>query len=170
MQTQITLKYYPEDVCNWQPRVTAWLFCHPVKYLIHISGGHFFQWPQWAPGWALWQKNHGERDNDCLCTLLHVCACGKGRDRCVQTHTPPKSHSSSQVAQTISGPILFNHVSASTFSLIFPLPPCCKGEGNEAMRFLIFLYIAIMAQHPVLLGGKGRGEHTAGSDEQAVGT
>jgi len=87
----------------------------------------------------------------------------------VQTHTPPKSHSSSQVAQTISGPISFNHVSASTFSLIFPLPPCCKEEGNEVMQLLAFLYIAIMAHHPMLSGGKGRGEYTAGSDGETTG-
>lgn len=81
------------------------------------------------------------------------------------------------MAQTISGSVSFNHVSASTFSLnfptfslIFPLPPCHKGEGNEVMQFLTFLYIAIMAQHPVLLGGEGRGERTAGSDEQTAGT
>lgn len=51
-------------------------------------------------------EDDGERDSGCLCTLLHVCACGKERHRCVQTHTCPKSHSSSQAAQTISRPFL----------------------------------------------------------------
>lgn len=38
------------------------------------------------------------------------------------------------------------------------------------MQFLTFLYIAIVAQHPVLLWVKGRGDDREGSDEQTVGT
>lgn len=172
------LKYYPEDGCNGWPRVTAWLFFNPkwkqnrvrvwateVKYLICVSGGHFFPWLQWAPV-CVCDRKIMARWTVIVCVHFYMCMCEKERHGCVQTHTLPRSHRSSQ-GQSVTP------TCSTTFASIFSLlssSSLMQREGDKVMPLLTFLYTVMIPQHPVLLGGKGRGEHRAGLDEQTVGT
>lgn len=86
----------------------------------------------------------------------------------MQTHTLPRSHRSSQGAQTISDPSLLNHVCLHLQpSFLFLLDAKGRKQGHAIAHLPLHFHDT---PAPSAAGGKGRGEHRAGLDEQTMGT
>lgn len=137
--------------------------CVSYNDLICVNRDHSFSLLQWAPGWVC-DREIAARWTVIVCVHFYMCVCEKERHRCEQTHTLSKSHRSSQGAQTIGGPSLFNHIFASNFSLIFPLPPWCKGKETRSCHSSP----STLSWHPSTQCCWGA--RAEGLDEQTMGT
>lgn len=74
------------------------------------------------------KKNYSKRDNDCLCTLLHVCACRKETN----THTPSKPRSSFPWLRWSVSPPHSTVCLSPPLALSFLFLPAAKGKETRS--------------------------------------